>query len=105
MQSSEWAPPVYLGHCEGRLSVFRRIFAGDLVDLLPSQLLWGDPGRIAGVAEETVQAGRRHDPEQEQFVIGIGKPMPGIPGMKIVPPFSKGCRTSFNVKIPLPSRT
>jgi hypothetical protein len=64
-QSSEWAQPVYLEYCEGRLSVFRRIFAGDLVDLLPSQLLWGDPGRIAGVAEETVQAGRRHDPEQE----------------------------------------
>src|SRR4029453_8605185 len=70
----------HLGDCQGRLSLFRRIFAGDIVDLLPSQLLWGDPGRIAGVAEEAVQASRRRDPEQEQFVIGIGEPMPSIPG-------------------------
>jgi hypothetical protein len=70
----------HLGYCEGRLSVFRCIFAGDLVDLLPSQLLWRDPGRIAGVAEKAIQASRRHDPEQEQFVIGIGEPMPSIPG-------------------------
>src|SRR6476620_10063729 len=54
--------------------------AGNLVDLLPSQLLWRCPGRIAGVAEKAVQAGRRHDPEQEQFVIGIREPMPSILG-------------------------
>ena len=60
--------------------IIGRIFAGDLVDLFPGQLLWRDPGRIAGVAKKTVQAGRRHDPEQKQFVIGIGESMPGIPG-------------------------
>ena len=72
--------PVHLRYCEGRLSVFRRIFAGNLVDLLPSQLLWRYPGWTTGVAEEAVQAGRRHDPEQEQFMLGIDEPMPSILG-------------------------
>src|SRR6266403_98291 len=55
---------LHLGILRSRLSEFRRIFAGNLVDLLPSQLLWRYPGRTTGVAEEAVQAGRRHDPEQ-----------------------------------------
>jgi hypothetical protein len=79
-----------LGYCEGQLSVFRRIFAGNLVDLLPSQLLWRYPGWTTGVAEEAVQAGRRHDPEQEQFVIGIGEPMPSILGNEYRSALPKG---------------
>src|SRR2546429_5663387 len=62
------------------ITEFRGIFAGNLVDLLPSQLLWRYPGRTTGVAEEAVQAGRRHDPEQEQFVIRIREPVPSILG-------------------------
>ena len=52
-----------LDSARGRLSEFRSIFAGNLVYLLPSQLLWRYPRRTAGVAEEAVQAGRSHDPE------------------------------------------
>jgi hypothetical protein len=43
-------------------------------------LLWRYAGRIAGVTEKAVQTGRRHNPEQEQFVIGIRKPMPRVFG-------------------------
>ena len=42
--------------------------------------LGGAPVGIAGVTEEAVQASGCHDPEQEQFVIGIRKPVPGVPG-------------------------
>ena len=47
------------------LSVFRRISCGDLMDLLPTKLLRRHAGWIAGFAEEAVEAGRRHDPEQQ----------------------------------------
>src|ERR1700760_1839712 len=63
-----------------RLSEFRSTFAGDLMDLFSSELLCRHAGRTAGVTEKAVQAGRRHHPEQEQFVIGIRKPMPGVFG-------------------------
>ena len=63
-----------------RLSEFCCVLAGDLVDLLVREMLGRHAGRIAGFAEEAVQAGGRHNPEKEQFVIGIGKPVPRVPG-------------------------
>ena len=62
------------------LSVFRRISCGDLMDLLPTELLRRYAGWIAGFAEEAVEASRRHDPEQQQFAIRIGEAMPSVPG-------------------------
>jgi hypothetical protein len=35
-----WGAAGHLGYCEASLSDFHRIFAGNLIDLLPSQLLW-----------------------------------------------------------------
>src|SRR5690349_268767 len=62
------------------LSEFRRIFAGNFIDLVVSELLWRNARRVAGFAEKAVQAGRRYAPEQEQFVIGISDSMPGVFG-------------------------
>src|SRR5215218_8738792 len=67
-------------HDAARLSEFCRVFASNLVDLILCQLLARCTGWIAGLAEKTVQAGRRHDPEQEQLLIGIGEAMPGVLG-------------------------
>src|SRR5260370_41373984 len=67
------------GSLDGRLlSEFCTIFQGDLVDLLSSELLGRSTGWIAGVTEEAFQSSWRHDPEQEQFVIGIRESMPGV---------------------------
>jgi len=46
-----------------RLFEFRRVFAGDVIDLFVSELLWRQAGRGACFTEEAVQAGGRHDPE------------------------------------------
>jgi hypothetical protein len=54
------------------------IFASDLVDLLPSHLLWRFAGRIAGFAEKRIQAGRRHNPKQQQFAIWVSEPVPRV---------------------------
>src|SRR5262249_29668876 len=42
------------------------------------QLLSRNTGWSAGLTEEAFQAGGRYDPEQEQFLIGIGEPVPGV---------------------------
>src|SRR6266436_5339422 len=63
-----------------RSAEFRRIFASNLVDLVLCELLSRHAGRIAGFSEKTVQARRRDDPEQQQFVIGICEPVPSVLG-------------------------
>src|SRR6267154_1653832 len=47
------------------------VFAANLIDLLPRELLCWYSRRHAGIAEEAVQAGRHHDPKQKRFLIGI----------------------------------
>ena len=58
------------------LSEFRPIFSGNRIDLFSRELFWRYTGWRAGVTEKAVQPGRSHNPEEEQFVIGIQKPMP-----------------------------
>ena len=60
------------------LSEFRRVFTGNFIELVVSERLWQNSGRSACFAKEAVQASRRHDPEQEQFVIGVRKSVPGV---------------------------
>ena len=72
-----------------RSSEFRPVFAGNLIDLLSSELLWRYAWRIAGLTEKAVQAGRRRYPEQKQFVIGISKPMPRVFGYEYCSPLLK----------------
>src|SRR6185295_10814554 len=42
-------------------------------------LLWRCARWAAGLAEESIQARRRHYPQQKQLLIGVRKPMPGVP--------------------------
>src|SRR5262249_15086654 len=42
------------------------------------QVLSRYAGRIAGFTEEALQAGRRDDPKQQQFLIGILEAVPGV---------------------------
>ena len=70
--------------CKGWLSEFRRIFAGDVIDLVVSEPVWRNAGRDASFAEEAIQTGRRRHSEEEQFVIGLRKSMPGVLVMNIV---------------------
>jgi hypothetical protein len=60
-----------------RSAEFRRIFASDLVDLVLGELLSRQAWRIAGFSEKAVQARRRDNPEQQEFLIGIREPVPG----------------------------
>src|SRR5262249_32887098 len=52
----------------------------NLLDLLSGELFRRHAGRTACLAEETIQASRRHNPEQEEFVIAILKSVPCIFG-------------------------
>jgi hypothetical protein len=53
---------------------------GDLTDLLLGQWFRRHPWWIAGLSEKAIQTGRGHDPQQEQFLVGIRKSVPSIPG-------------------------
>ncbi len=54
------------------------VFESDRVDLFPRELPGLHSRRAAGFAEEAIETGRRHDPEKEQFVIGICKTVPRV---------------------------
>jgi hypothetical protein len=62
------------------LAKFGGVFARDGIELVAGELLWGYAGRAAGVAEEAVETGRGHSPQEEQLVIGIFKAVPGVWG-------------------------
>src|SRR5258708_25046189 len=68
-----------------RSSILCPIFPSDLIDLLSGKLLLRRAGRIAGFSEKTVQTRRRDNPEQQQYVIGIREPVPGILGNEYRP--------------------
>ena len=56
------------------------MFQSNRFDLIFCQLLWRCAGRGAGLAEESIEAGRGGDPEEQEFVGGILKGVPGVPG-------------------------
>ncbi len=60
------------------LPEFCVVFSGDLADFCLRELLWRGVGRGAGFAEEAVEAGGSGDPEEEEFVVGIIEPVPGV---------------------------
>jgi hypothetical protein len=61
------------------------------MDLLASQLFWRHAGSIAGFAEKAIQASRRHDPEQQQFVFRSSEPVACILRNEYRPaPFRQG---------------
>src|SRR5262249_31389397 len=61
-----------------RLSELSGVFQRNFLDLLPGKLLWRHAGRIAGLAEKAVEAGRRHHPEEQDCVTRILKAVPGV---------------------------
>jgi hypothetical protein len=61
-------------------SEFGRIPPGNLVELFPGELFRRHAGRTARVTEKTIEASRRHTPEQEQFMVWIREAVPGVPG-------------------------
>jgi len=61
--TSPQCQPICSSYRDARLFEFRSIFAGNLHDLLMSDLLWRHTGRIAGVMEKAVQPSRSHSPE------------------------------------------
>ena len=64
------------------LSEFSSIFAGNRVQLfLCSRLFWC-ARRSSYFTKKGFQPRRRHNPEQEQFAIGILKSVPGVLGNK-----------------------
>src|SRR4051812_2396915 len=65
--------------CMSRLPELSSMFERDRVDLLPRQFLSRFAGSAAGLAKETVEARRRHEPEQNQFLIWTAETMPGVP--------------------------
>ena len=71
-------------------SILGRIFASDLVDLFPGQLLWRYAGRIAGFAEERIQAGGRDYPKQQQLTVRVREPVPRILRDEYRPTFLEG---------------
>ena len=60
------------------LSKFRAVLQRDRMDRLWSELLWRLAQAGASGAKETVQESRCHDPEQEQFIVGILKCVPRV---------------------------
>jgi hypothetical protein len=60
------------------LSELRPIPKRNFLDLLPTEPLRRHTDRTAYFPEKAIQSSRRHNPEQQQFVIRILKSMPGV---------------------------